>query len=36
MSYFRYTEFKGVLEKLDSWINRKLRCHLLYGGVRGR
>ncbi|WP_300003757.1 group II intron reverse transcriptase/maturase [uncultured Cedecea sp.] len=28
VSYFRYTEVKGVLEELDSWINRKLRCLL--------
>ncbi|WP_300006074.1 group II intron reverse transcriptase/maturase, partial [uncultured Cedecea sp.] len=28
ISYFRYTEVKGVLEELDSWINRKLRCLL--------
>ncbi|WP_300006095.1 group II intron maturase-specific domain-containing protein, partial [uncultured Cedecea sp.] len=28
ISYFRYTEVKGVLGELDSWINRKLRCLL--------
>lgn len=28
MSYFRYTQVKGVLEEIDSWINRKLRCLL--------
>lgn len=28
ISYFRYSEVKGVLEALDSWINRKLRCLL--------
>lgn len=28
ISYFRYTAVKGVLEELDSWINRKLRCLL--------
>lgn len=28
ISYFRHTEVKGVLEQLDSWINRKLRCLL--------
>ncbi|MBN3134699.1 group II intron reverse transcriptase/maturase [Pectobacterium punjabense] len=28
ISYFRYTEVKGVLEEIDSWINRKLRCLL--------
>ncbi|CAM3434600.1 putative Reverse transcriptase (partial) [Xenorhabdus nematophila F1] len=28
ISYFRYTEVKGVLEELDSWFNRKLRCLL--------
>lgn len=26
MSYFRMTEVKGVLEELDGWIRRKLRC----------
>lgn len=26
MSYFRLTEVKGVLEELDGWIKRKLRC----------
>ena len=25
-SYFRLTEVKGVLEELDGWIRRKLRC----------
>ncbi len=28
MSYFRLTQVKGVLEELDSWIRRKLRCLL--------
>ena len=28
MSYFRLTEVKGVLEELDGWIRRKLRCLL--------
>ena len=27
-SYFRFTEVKGVLEELDGWIRRKLRCLL--------
>ncbi|MBC7685508.1 MAG: group II intron reverse transcriptase/maturase [Bdellovibrionales bacterium] len=27
-SYFRLTEVKGVLEDLDRWIRRKLRCLL--------
>ncbi len=27
-SYFRLTEAKGVLEDLDGWIRRKLRCLL--------
>ena len=27
-SYFRLTEVKGVLEDLDGWIRRKLRCML--------
>ncbi len=26
MSYFRLIEVKGVLEELDGWIKRKLRC----------
>ncbi|EMB6102969.1 MULTISPECIES: group II intron maturase-specific domain-containing protein [Proteus] len=26
--YFRYTAVKEELEKLDNWINRKLRCLL--------
>lgn len=28
MSYFRLTEVKGVLQELDGWIRRKLRCLL--------
>lgn len=28
ISYFRLTEVKGVLEELDGWIRRKLRCQL--------
>jgi RNA-directed DNA polymerase len=28
MSYYRLTEVKGVLEELDGWIRRKLRCLL--------
>ena len=28
MSYYRLTEVKGVLEELDGWIRRKLRCML--------
>lgn len=28
MSYFRLTEVKGVLQDLDGWIRRKLRCLL--------
>ena len=27
-SYFRLTEVKGVLQDLDGWIRRKLRCQL--------
>jgi group II intron reverse transcriptase/maturase len=27
-SYFRLTEIKGVLQELDGWIRRKLRCQL--------
>ncbi|MGO4891548.1 group II intron maturase-specific domain-containing protein [Flavobacterium sp. W21_SRS_FM6] len=26
ISYFRLTQVKGVLEELDGWIRRKLRC----------
>ncbi|WCE53737.1 reverse transcriptase domain-containing protein [Escherichia coli] len=26
ISYFRLTEVRGVLEELDGWIKRKLRC----------
>jgi RNA-directed DNA polymerase len=28
MSYFRLTEVKGVLEELDGWLRRRLRCLL--------
>lgn len=28
MSYFRLTEVKGVLQELDGWIRRRLRCLL--------
>jgi group II intron reverse transcriptase/maturase len=28
INYFRLTETKGVLEELDSWIRRRLRCLL--------
>jgi RNA-directed DNA polymerase len=28
MSYYRLTEVRGVLEELDGWIRRKLRCIL--------
>jgi hypothetical protein len=28
IAYFRLTETKGVLEKLDSWMRRRLRCLL--------
>lgn len=28
MSYFRWTEVKGVLHELDGWIRRRLRCLL--------
>lgn len=28
ISYFRHSEVKGVLEKLDGWVKRKLRCLL--------
>jgi hypothetical protein len=26
MNYFRLAEVKGIFDKLDSWIRRKLRC----------
>ncbi len=28
INYFRLTESKGVLEELDSWMRRRLRCLL--------
>lgn len=28
MSYFRFTQVQGVLEELDGWVRRKLRCLL--------
>jgi RNA-directed DNA polymerase len=28
MAYFKLTETKKVLEELDGWIRRKLRCIL--------
>ena len=28
MSYFRLTEVRGVLQEIDGWIRRKLRCLL--------
>lgn len=28
MSYFRLTEVKGIIEELDGWIRRRLRCLL--------
>ena len=28
VNYFRLTETKGVLEELDSWMRRRLRCLL--------
>jgi RNA-directed DNA polymerase len=28
INYFRLTETKGVLEELDSWMRRRLRCLL--------
>ncbi|KAA1172558.1 group II intron reverse transcriptase/maturase [Photorhabdus heterorhabditis] len=28
ISYFRLTEVRGILEELDGWIRRKLRCQL--------
>ena len=34
MSYFRLTEVKGVLEELDGWIRRRLRCLLWRQGKR--
>lgn len=34
MSYFRWTEVKGVLQELDGWIRRKLRAVLWRQGKR--
>jgi RNA-directed DNA polymerase len=34
MSYFRWTEVKGVLEELDGWIRRKLRAVIWRQGKR--
>ncbi|WP_233450698.1 group II intron maturase-specific domain-containing protein [Rhizobium mongolense] len=28
IAYFRLTEGKGVLEELDGWLRRRLRCIL--------
>jgi RNA-directed DNA polymerase len=28
MNYFRYTQVRGILEELDGWIRRRLRCVL--------
>ena len=28
LSYFRLIQVKGILEDLDGWIRRKLRCLL--------
>jgi RNA-directed DNA polymerase len=35
ISYFRMIETKSELEKLDSWIRRKLRCYKLRQKKRG-
>lgn len=34
MSYFRWTEVKGVLQELDGWIRRKLRAIIWRQGKR--
>ncbi|MFH1652952.1 MAG: group II intron reverse transcriptase/maturase [Pseudomonadota bacterium] len=34
--YFRMTEVKGILEELDGWLRRKLRCILWRQWKRGR
>lgn len=34
--YFRLTQTKGVLEQLDSWLRRRLRCLLWRQWKRGR
>jgi RNA-directed DNA polymerase len=36
ISYFRLAEVKGVLEELDSWLRRKLRCLLWRHWKRSR
>ncbi|MFU8859010.1 MAG: group II intron maturase-specific domain-containing protein [Cyclonatronaceae bacterium] len=28
MNYFRHTQVRGILEELDGWIRRRLRCVL--------
>lgn len=34
MAYFRLTEVKGVLQELDGWLRRRLRCLLWRHGKR--
>jgi RNA-directed DNA polymerase len=36
INYFRLTESKGVLEELDGWVRRRLRCLLWRQWKRGR
>jgi RNA-directed DNA polymerase len=36
INYFRLTESKGILEELDGWVRRRLRCLLWRQWKRGR
>ena len=36
INYFRLTESKGVLDELDGWVRRRLRCLLWRQWKRGR
>jgi RNA-directed DNA polymerase len=36
INYFRLTQTKGVLEQLDSWLRRRMRCLLWRQWKRGR
>src|SRR5690606_7033307 len=36
INYFQLTQTKGVLERLDSWLRRRLRCLLWQQWKRGR
>jgi RNA-directed DNA polymerase len=36
INYFQLTQSKGVLEELDGWVRRRLRCLLWRQWKRGR